>query len=252
MKASLRKCGGVSNILVTRWMPAHGRNLRVRFYLMTASRKKLYWDTLEVLLPAPLYRTVPAPQCASGLFKQVRKLPVPATSKDFFVRLHLGVLPVKVWLDDRGLFVPWSTNCDLCGANGTLPHVFVECSNAYLVFWDEMRKDLGVDFPIDWHVFRYLDIEGTDMASSMVLPSMVLLGLHAIWLARSAMVECHTDARPTWDYFTSRLRWLLSIAARGMDQVCQEWRAIEERLEARQLRHQRIRLGEGRSRAHRC
>ncbi|CAN7949382.1 unnamed protein product [Ixodes pacificus] len=192
MKASLRKCGGVSNILVTRWMPAHGRNLRVRFYLMTASRKKLYWDTLEVLLPAPLYRTVPAPQCASGLFKQVRKLPVPATSKDFFVRLHLGVLPVKVWLDDRGLFVPWSTNCDLCGANETLPHVFVECSNAYL-FWDEMRKDLGVDFPVDWHVFRYLDVEGTDTASSMVLPSMVLLGLHAIWLARSAMVECQAD-----------------------------------------------------------
>ncbi|KAG0445456.1 hypothetical protein HPB47_014924 [Ixodes persulcatus] len=220
-------------------------------YLMTASRKKLYWDTLEVLLPAPLYRTAPAPQCASGLFKQVRKLPVSVTSKDFFVRLHLGVLPVKVWLDDRGLFVPWSTNCDLCGANETLPHVFLECSNAYL-FWDEMRKDVGVDFPIDWHVFRYLDVEGTDAASSMVLPSMVLLGLHAIWLARSAMVECHTDARPTWDYFTSRLRWLLSIAAGGMDQVCQEWRAIEERLEARRLRHQRIRLGEGRSRAHRC
>ncbi|CAN7977917.1 unnamed protein product [Ixodes persulcatus] len=54
MKDSLRRCGGVSNILVTRWMPAHGRNLRVRFYLTTASRKKLYWDTLEVLLPAPL------------------------------------------------------------------------------------------------------------------------------------------------------------------------------------------------------
>ncbi|KAG0430797.1 hypothetical protein HPB47_022362 [Ixodes persulcatus] len=130
-----------------------GLRFYAEIYLMTASRKKLYWDTLEVLLPVPLYRTVPAPKCASGLFKQVRKLPVPATSKDFFVRLHLGVLPVKVWLDDRGLFVPWSTNCDLCGANETLPHVFVECSNAYL-FWDEMRKDLGVDFPIDWHVFR--------------------------------------------------------------------------------------------------
>ncbi|CAN8017417.1 unnamed protein product [Ixodes persulcatus] len=124
MKDSLRRCGGVSNILVTRWMPEHGRNLRVRFYLMTASRKKLYWDTLEGLLPAPLYRTVPSPQCASGLFKQVRKLPVPATSMDFFVRLHLGVLPVKVWLDDRELFVPWSTNCDLYGANEALPHVF--------------------------------------------------------------------------------------------------------------------------------
>ncbi|KAM7282122.1 hypothetical protein ISCGN_002272 [Ixodes scapularis] len=172
-------------------------------------------------------------------------------AKTFFVRLHLGVLPVKVWLDDRGLLVPWSTNCDLCGANETLPHVFVECSNAYL-FWDEMRKDLGVDFPIDWHVFRFLDVEGTDTASSMVLPSIVFLGLHAISLARSAMVECHTDARPRWDYLTSRLRWLLSITARGMDQVCQEWRAIEERLEARQLRHQRIRFGEGRCRAHRC
>ncbi|CAN7937542.1 unnamed protein product [Ixodes hexagonus] len=111
-------------------------------YLLTASRMTLYWYTLAIVLPAPLYRSEPAPQCAAGLFKQVRRHPVPATTKDFFVRLHLEVLPVKTWLDARGISVPWSTNCDLCGASETLQHVFVACSNAYLS-WDELRVEFG-------------------------------------------------------------------------------------------------------------
>ncbi|KAM7285059.1 hypothetical protein ISCGN_032033 [Ixodes scapularis] len=85
-------------------------------YLLAASRKTLYWDTLAIVLPVPLYRMETVPLCAAGLFKRVRRFPVPASTKDFFVRLHLEVLPVKVWLAARGVFVPWSTNCDLCGA----------------------------------------------------------------------------------------------------------------------------------------
>ncbi|KAM7299267.1 alpha-(1,6)-fucosyltransferase-like, partial [Ixodes scapularis] len=81
---------------------------------MTASRKKLYWDTLEVLLPAPLYRTVSAPQSASGLFKQVRKLPVQATSKDFFVRLHLRA-PAGGTCESRCLESGVSTDPEPCG-----------------------------------------------------------------------------------------------------------------------------------------
>ncbi|CAN7987340.1 unnamed protein product, partial [Ixodes hexagonus] len=211
--------------------------------LLTASRNTLYWDTLAIVLPAPLYRSEPAPQCAAGLFKQVRRLPVPATTKDFFVRLHLEVLPVKTWLDARGIFVPWSTNCDLCGASETLQHVFVECSNAYL-FWDELKVEFGQVFEIEWHTFKYLDIGGDD--NSDVTPAIVLLGLQSIWLSRTAMVECHTDARPTWDYLISRLRWLLSIAAGEEYPEGREWQLIENRLEARQLREQRVRQGERR------
>ncbi|KAG0425927.1 hypothetical protein HPB47_026920 [Ixodes persulcatus] len=197
-----------------------------------------HWDTLAIVLPVPLYRMESVPLCAAGLFKRVRRFPVPASTKDFFVRLHLEVLPVKVWLDARGFFVPWSTNCDLCGSSETIQHVFVECSNAYL-FWDELRVAFGQDFEIDWITFKYLHLGGSD--SSDVAPAIVLLGLQAIWLARTAMVECHTDARPTWDYFTSRLRWLLSIAAGEEHHEGREWQHIRDRLEAKQLRDQRAR-----------
>ncbi|KAM7307410.1 hypothetical protein ISCGN_011046 [Ixodes scapularis] len=107
-------------------------------YLATVGKRKLYWDTISVTFPSPLYRPPPVPDGTAGLFKLVRRLPVPAASKDFFVRMHLEVLPVKTWLHRRGIFVPWSLNCDLCGAIETIQHVLVECSNAYL-FWDEMR-----------------------------------------------------------------------------------------------------------------
>ncbi|KAM7282189.1 hypothetical protein ISCGN_002339 [Ixodes scapularis] len=75
---------------------------------------------------------------AARLFRFVRRLPAPTATKDFFVRMHMEVLPVKSWLHGKGVFVPWSLNCDLCGNTETIQHVLVECSNAYL-FWDEMR-----------------------------------------------------------------------------------------------------------------
>ncbi|KAM7282734.1 hypothetical protein ISCGN_002857 [Ixodes scapularis] len=134
---------GIGAELYKRWMVGTtGRNTRgadLRFYaeiaasvefflvhfsweyLFAASRKTLYWDTLAIVLPVPLYRMETAPPCAAGLFERVRRFPVPASTKDFFVRLHLEVLPVKVWLDARGVFVPWSTNCDLCGATVKRP-----------------------------------------------------------------------------------------------------------------------------------
>ncbi|CAN7945740.1 unnamed protein product [Ixodes hexagonus] len=71
-------------------------------YLLTVTRKKLYWDTLALVLPVPLYRQCASAPSPSDVFKQLRKLPVPTSSKDFFVRFHVEVLPVKVWLDKKG------------------------------------------------------------------------------------------------------------------------------------------------------
>ncbi|KAG0437858.1 hypothetical protein HPB47_017254 [Ixodes persulcatus] len=80
-------------------------------YFLAASRKTLYWDTLAIVLPVPLYRMEPVPLCAAGLFKRVQRFPVPASTKDFFIRLHLEVLPVKVWLDAR--FLKEECSCDV-------------------------------------------------------------------------------------------------------------------------------------------
>ncbi|KAG0418604.1 hypothetical protein HPB47_004716 [Ixodes persulcatus] len=192
-------------------------------YLLAGSRKTL----ME-----------PVPPCAAGLFKRVRRFPVPASTKDVFVRLHLEVLPVKVWLEGRFFLVPWYTNCGLCGASETIQHFFVECSNAHH-FWDELRVAFGQDFEIELLNFKYLHLGGAD--DSDVAPAIVLLELQFIWLARTAVVERHTDARPTSDYFTSRPRWLLSIPAGEEYHEGGEWQHIKNRLEAKQLRDQRAR-----------
>ncbi|KAM7294320.1 hypothetical protein ISCGN_023826 [Ixodes scapularis] len=107
-------------------------------YLTTITKRKLYWDTVAATFPPPLYRPPPVPEGAARLFRFVRRLPAPTATKDFFVRMHMEVLPVKSWLHGKGVFVSWSLNCDLCGNTETIQHVLVECSNAYL-FWDEMR-----------------------------------------------------------------------------------------------------------------
>ncbi|KAG0418351.1 hypothetical protein HPB47_004923 [Ixodes persulcatus] len=183
-------------------------------YLTTVTKRKLYWDTVSATFPPPLYRPPPVPDGAARLFRFVQRLPTPTATKDFFVRMHMEVLPDKSWLHGKGVFVPWSLNCDLCGNTETIQHVLVESSNAYL-FWDEMRTcfRLRSAFDVEWGTFKYRllgDGERTEATSVLVL-----LGLDAIWQSRTAMVQCHLDARPTWDYFLAKLDWVVSVTGMG-------------------------------------
>ncbi|KAM7304867.1 hypothetical protein ISCGN_014767 [Ixodes scapularis] len=205
-------------------------------------RSGLYWDTVAATFPPPLYRPPPLPDGAARLFRFVRRLPAPTATKDFFVRMHMEVLPVKSWLHGKGVFVPWSLNCDLCGNTETIQHVLVECSNAYL-FWDEMRTcfRLRSAFDVEWGTFKYLllgDGEGTEVTSVLVL-----LGLHAIWQSRTAMVQCHLDARPTWDYFLAKLDWVVSVTGRGATGGADEWQGLRRQLESRRYSPWRRLLG---------
>ncbi|KAM7290602.1 hypothetical protein ISCGN_027218 [Ixodes scapularis] len=197
-------------------------------YLATVGKRRLYWDAVSASFPPPLYRQPPTPDDATRLYKLVRILPIPVATRDFFVRMHMEVLPVKTWLHQKGFFVPWSLNCDLCGAPETIQHVLVECSNAYL-FWDEMRTtfELRDSFEVEWSVFKYLQLEERDKTE--VAHMMMLLGLHAIWQSRTAMVQCHLDARPTWSYFVSTLGWVLSVTSRQPN--AGDWECIERQLE---------------------
>ncbi|KAM7311498.1 hypothetical protein ISCGN_008405 [Ixodes scapularis] len=196
--------------------------------LATVGKRRLYWDAVSASFPPPLYRQPPTPDDATRLYKLVRILPIPVATRDFFVRMHMEVLPVKTWLHHKGFFVPWSLNCDLCGAPETIQHVLVECSNAYL-FWDEMRTtfELRDSFEVEWSVFKYLQLEERDKTE--VAHVMMLLGLHAIWQSRTAMVQCHLDARPTWSYFVSTLGWVLSVTSRQPN--AGDWECIERQLE---------------------
>ncbi|KAM7293424.1 hypothetical protein ISCGN_026554 [Ixodes scapularis] len=146
-------------------------------YLTTITKRKLYWDTVAATFPPPLYRPPPVPDGAARLFRFVRRLPAPTATKDFFVRMHMEVLPVKSWLHGKGVFVPWSLNCDLCGNTETIQHVLVECSNAYL-FWDEMRTCFRLsDHGREGIVLIFADI--TDIAYDFFMgPTVTTLAGH--------------------------------------------------------------------------
>ncbi|KAM7286306.1 hypothetical protein ISCGN_033190, partial [Ixodes scapularis] len=75
-------------------------------YLTTVDRKSLYWDVTFVAFPPPLYRLPPVPDRAPRLFKLVRRLPVPLSSRDFFMRMHLDGLAVMARLHRKDIFAP--------------------------------------------------------------------------------------------------------------------------------------------------
>ncbi|XP_049275489.1 uncharacterized protein LOC125759987 [Rhipicephalus sanguineus] len=57
------------------------------------------------------------------VLKRVKKMLVPPGVKTFFFKLHTGTLPVKTWLEQRGMFVPWGVNCLLCNKPETVEHI---------------------------------------------------------------------------------------------------------------------------------
>lgn len=81
------------------------------------------------------------------------------------MHLLLEVLLVKTWLHRKGIFVPCTLNCDLCGGAKTLRHIIVHCFDAYL-FWDDMRTkfQLRAAFDIEWANLKYTDLGERDTA----------------------------------------------------------------------------------------
>lgn len=57
------------------------------------------------------------------------KKAVPASAKTFF-RLHTGTLPVKAWIEEKGLFAGLPTTCTLCANAESVEHILTEWSDA--------------------------------------------------------------------------------------------------------------------------
>lgn len=56
-------------------------------------------------------------------------------SKDIIFKLHSSTLPLKVWLDSKGLLVPWSVKCMICKQRETIEHAFIDCWDAVFFFF---------------------------------------------------------------------------------------------------------------------
>lgn len=175
-------------------------------YLLAVRPRRLYWDLVEQELPPPLYRQPPAGVAISDVLKRVRKLPVPTGTKDFFFRFHTGVLPVKARQEERGFFLPWGSNCLLCGGRETPEHVLLECNTASF-FWDELQASFGTCWEITWRGLKFLDV---DAEHTLLRDCVLIVGLHALWRARVDVVECAHRPQPAWRHFVQKTEWTVS------------------------------------------
>ncbi|CAN7999892.1 unnamed protein product [Ixodes hexagonus] len=134
-------------------------------------------------------------------------MPVPPGVKTFFFKLHTGVLPVKTWMEDKGMFVAWSVNCFLCKKPETVEHVFLDCWDG-IFFWDVLQRTLKKDLPLDAHGIRYLAIKNEN---GVPYDLVMLLGLHSIWKSRMAVRHADVDVRPVHEYFGDSVRRIVEV-----------------------------------------
>lgn len=186
------------------------RFLGARFsfeYLSTVERKPLIMHLKEMLFPVPLYRALYNLGLGQDVLCRVKKMVVPASVKTFFFKLHTETLPVKTWMEGKGLFVPWPTNCLLCQKPETIEHVFIECWDA-IFFWDVLQRTLKKDFPLTAHGIRFLSVEALN---GLPCDLVMLLGLYAIWRSRMAVRHSDVDAKTVSQYFAENVKLLHKV-----------------------------------------
>lgn len=166
-------------------------------YLCVVGKKKLYKDLVDVFLPTPLYRANYYLGDERNVLKRVKRMPVRSSAKTFFFQLHTETLPVKPWLQSKGIFVPWTINCRICQKPETIEHIFLDCHDARFL-WDILQRTIKKDLVLSPFGIRFLPYDETGgVPSDMVM----LLCMHALWKTRMADRYADIDARPARQYF---------------------------------------------------
>lgn len=190
-------CGAVTGFL--REVVLAYQLLEVRFspdYLYSVPKRKLYKDLVDIMLPVPLYREPYYGGPGQNILKRVKKMPVRPAVKTFFFKLHSNTLPVKTWLQDKGIFVPWTTNCLLCKKPETIEHAFLDCWDA-IFHWDILQRTLKKELPLNPYGIRFLPVDNQDVPYDMFM----LLGLHSLWKTRMQMRHAEIDIRSSREHF---------------------------------------------------
>lgn len=205
--------------------------LSVRFsleYLSGVARKRLSGDLYDVLFPVPLYRNRFCERRERDVLSRVKKMYVPPTVKTFFFKLHTNTLPVKTWLKDKGIFVPWGVHCFLCQKPETIEHVFLECWDA-LLFWDVLQRTIKKDLPITPDGIRFLNTE-VQTDDTIPLDTVMLIGLHSIWKSRMAVRHADVNVGPVRKYFVQTVCELTAVYKAKIPPP--EWLPVFEELKA--------------------
>ncbi|XP_072143064.1 uncharacterized protein [Dermacentor andersoni] len=133
---------------------------------------------------------------------------VPPGVKTFFFKLHSETLPIKTWLNSRGCFVPWSTNCRLCPRVDTIDHCFIDCRDA-VFFRDILQRTLKKDIDMTPYTIRFLPFKVT---GGPPYDMFIVLGLHSLW--RSRLCDRHAESpRSTKSFFRESAAHVRSVYA---------------------------------------
>lgn len=186
------------------------RMLQERFsmeYLAVVSRKELYKVLVDTLMPVPLYRAIYRGGPGHDVLKRVKKMSVKPMVKTFFFKLHTGTLPVKTWLEEKGLYVPWTTNCLLCKKPENLEHVFIDCWDP-IFHWDVLQRTIKKQLPIDPYGIRFLPTENT---GGIPYDLIMLLGLHSLWRTRMQVRHADVNTRSVRENFVESVAYLREV-----------------------------------------
>lgn len=182
--------------------------LRVRFsmeYLSRVSRKRLYKDLVETMLPEPLYRTLYPNGPGDDVLKRVKKMPIRPSMKTFFFKLHSGTLPTNPWLREKGIFVP-SVDCIICRKLETVDHIFLDCTDAVFL-WDILQRTLKKDLPVTQYGIRFLPVINV---GGVPYDMFMVLVLHSVWRTRMAVRNVDVNPRPAREYFIESVQYLMT------------------------------------------
>lgn len=205
------------------------RFLSVRFsneYLFSVTRKKLYKDVCDVVLPEPLYRAMYAGGEGKDVLKRVKRMQVAPGAKSFFFKLHTGTLSVRTFQADRGFYLPWGTNCLICKKPENIDHVFLHCWEG-VYFWDVLQRTLQKELPLNSYGIRFLPIVDEE---GMPFDLIMLCGLHCLWRARMAGFYRDQDARPARMYFRECMAKYVEL--QKTQEILPEWLSRVEPLAA--------------------
>nr|XP_050033544.1 uncharacterized protein LOC126530267 [Dermacentor andersoni] len=201
--------------------------LKVRFSaqnLADVRRKQLYKDLIDTMLPIPLYRSIYCVGSEGNVLKRVKKMSVRPSMKSFFFQLHTGTLPVKPWLQEKGIFVPWSTNCLICRKPETIDHMFLHCTDA--VFrWDVLQRTLKKELPISPYGIRFLSVDSGD---EVPWDMFMLISLHSIWKNRMAFRHADETILPVREYFIENVSYVRDVFKAQKEQP--EWLPLKDAL----------------------
>lgn len=151
-------------------------------------------------------------------------MPVRPTVKTFFFQLHSGTLPVKPWLQEKGLFVPWSINCLLCRKPETVEHIFLDCWDAVFL-WDILQRTLKKDLPLTNYGIRFLSV---DNEGGVPYDMFMLLGLHSLWRTRMAVRNADVNPRQAREYLIESAIYVREVYETLTEKP--EWVPILDRL----------------------